>query len=94
MSSYLKVRNMESPRTGQPVANQFIIRGDDGTLTFQSYRTTIATEDAHGRVTLDDGALDYSVTTSKYLYRFLDADRKQVKARIADGTYAVADLNP
>ena len=87
-----RVRNMTSPRTGNPVANQFIIEDDNGE-TFQSYRTTIARRDNDGGLTLDRNALDYSVTTSKYLYGFLDADRKELKAGIADGSIKVADLN-
>lgn len=50
----------------------------------------------NGRVTLDTNALDYSKTTSKYLYRFLGGvTRKDVLARIKSGTcnYHVADLN-
>lgn len=90
----MQVRNMNGS-SGREVPNQFIINDDHGNTFFQSYRTIIAKEGPLGRVTLDTSALNYSVTTSKYLYRFLDVEggRKQVLARIADGTYAVADLN-
>lgn len=36
-----KVKNMYSPRSGNPVANQFIIEAEEGTI-FQSYDTVIA----------------------------------------------------
>jgi hypothetical protein len=100
----MRVSNMEG-RSGRPVANQFVIEDDD-TETFQSYKTTIAvkryvarTEGQFVGVTLDHRALDYSVTTSRYLYQFLTersagtVDRASVKRAIASGTYAVADLN-
>lgn len=93
----MRVRNMTSPRTGQPVANQFIIEDDKGRETFQSYRTTIATIDrgpSCADVVLDTSALEYSVTTSKYLYQFLGGvTRQEVLARIERGEYRVADLN-
>lgn len=40
----MHVTNMNSPRTGKPVANQFIITNGDITV-FQSYASTIATID-------------------------------------------------
>ena len=52
------------------VKNQFIIRDKDVTI-FQSYNTVIAKK-TKTRTILDKKALDYSRTTSKYLYRFLD----------------------
>lgn len=96
----MRVTNMRSPRTGSKVANQFVIESDDSE-TFQSYDTTIAII-GYGvaGVTLDTSALDYSVTTSKYLYRFIsdrlggDWTRKDVLAAIASGRFKVADLNP
>jgi hypothetical protein len=89
------VRNLHG-RTGREVANQFVI--DDGDNEwFQSYRTIVARKDYDngGQVTLDTYALDYSNTTSRYLYQFLGygADRASVKARIKSGKYLVADLN-
>ena len=50
--------------------NQFVIFGDDGSTVFQSYSSVIAI--------LKDGKLtlgkywDYSKTTSKHLYNFLN----------------------
>lgn len=98
MKNIPRVRNLESPRTGNPVANQFVIE-DGKREVFQSYKTVVAVVE-DGKVTLDKRALDYSVTTSKYLYQFLvwaypyrDVSRADVKRMIADGTYNVADLN-
>ena len=84
----MKVENMVSNR-GNYVSNQFIITDDKGREIFQSYETTIAIFD-HGKITLDTNALDYSVTTSKYLYMFLGMDRKAIKK---DSTIIYKDLN-
>lgn len=96
--SKVKVENMESPRTGAPVANQFIITvlNDDGTKTkyFQSYRTIIAFENPHGNFVLDAQNWDYSITTLKYLGRFLGGyNKKEIEKGIKDGSYQTADLN-
>jgi len=37
----MKVSNMVG-RTGKPVANQFILTGNDGSETFQSYNSVIS----------------------------------------------------
>lgn len=80
----MKVRNMESPRTGRPVANQFII-ADDHRMIFQSYESMIVDIDfAHSTVTFGRD-WNYSTTTSKYRNEFLDmylpslADTKKLK---------------
>lgn len=65
----MKVRNMTSSN-GRAVPNQFIIY-DKGDYYFQSYDTVIAKADYAGRVTIIEGACDFSRTTSKYLYSFL-----------------------
>ena len=77
---------------GNYVPNQFIINNNNEEVIFQSYETTIA-RIKNGNVTLDEKALDYSRTTSKYLYLFLNRDRKEIKKRIENGTYRVEDLN-
>ena len=83
----MKVENMVSSR-GNYVPNQFIIT-DDGMEIFQSYETIIAIKDK-GKITLDNNALEYSRTTSKYLYLFLGMDRKEI---IKDSTIIYKDLN-
>lgn len=89
-----KVSSMTSPRSGKPVANQFIIEVN-GTSYFQSYRTVIAavtSRYAIGGVKLDK-AWNYSRTTSKYLYRFLNTNRKEIIQNLNTGNWLVADLN-
>ena len=83
----MKVENMVSS-SGNYVPNQFIIT-DDGREIFQSYETIIAIKDK-GKIILDNDALDYSKTTSKYLYMFLGMDRKAIKK---DSTIIYKDLN-
>ena len=73
----MKVENMVSNR-GNYVPNQFIITDDDGREIFQSYETIIAIVD-DGEIILDSDALDYSKTTSKYLYLFLGMNKKEIK---------------
>lgn len=73
----MKVENMVSNR-GSYVPNQFIITDDEGREIFQSYETIIAIKD-NGKIILDSDALDYSKTTSKYLYLFLGMNRKEIK---------------
>ncbi len=85
------VRNMTSNRSGNEVANQFIIETGDETI-FQSYRTTIAKYTPKGLV-FDTGAMDYSVTTSKYLRQFTNMNKAEWVAGIKDGTITVEDLN-
>ena len=73
----MKVENMVSNR-GNYIPNQFIITDDDGREIFQSYETIIAIKD-NGKIILDSDALDYSRTTSKYLYLFLGMNRNEIK---------------
>lgn len=61
----MHVTNMNSPRTGKPVANQFIIT-DGRTEVFQSYASTIATIDHDARTITIGEDWDYSITTGKY----------------------------
>lgn len=68
----LKVYNMLSDR-GNPVANQFVIHdGHNSKVYFQSYSSLIAEYDyLDGRLTLGR-RFDYSVTTVKYLHKWID----------------------
>ena len=72
----MNVENMVSNR-GNYIPNQFIITDDEGRDIFQSYETIIAIKDK-GKITLDNNALEYSRTTSKYLYLFLGMNRKEI----------------
>lgn len=82
---------MLSPRTGKPIANQFIIDCRDYDL-FQSYNSIIVKKGIHG-VQLDETYWNYSRTTSKYRNEFLGEDTKTIKSKIASGEYEVTNLN-
>lgn len=70
----IKVYNLSSPRTGEPVKNQFAIRVPmAGIVKFQSYDTLCASYDTDCRIlTLYPAAFGYSVTTSRYTRVFLE----------------------
>ena len=77
---------------GKPIANQFIIRADNGRY-FQSYSSIIAFISNDGEVTLDKNTWDYSKTTSKYRNLFLGEDTKTTQKKIDSGEYKLDDLN-
>ena len=87
-----KVRQMKSVRTGNPVANQFIIYTPDGNY-FQSYNSVIAFRANDGKITLDKYYWNYSRTTSKYRNEFLGEYIADTRAKIESGEYELADLN-
>lgn len=62
------VMNLESPRSGNPVANQFVISTENGEV-FQSYQTPIAKKE--GVIYTISNDWNYSRTTSKYFYQWL-----------------------
>jgi hypothetical protein len=100
-----KVTNMESTRTGNKVANQFIImekgEGWNGNFisrkTFQSYDSVIAIkttwEDGTQEVELDPTYWNYSRTTSKYRSQFLHETTEETKKKIESGEYKYSNLN-
>ena len=90
----VSIKNMDSPRTGSPVANQFLIecKGIRPFRLFKSYDSIIAIE-CEGKVYLDKDTWDYSVTTSKYRNIFLDEDSKETQGKIKNGTYTLVNLN-
>ena len=69
----INVKNLSSPRTGDPVKNQFCISIPLAGITrFQSYNTTCLVYDRDCRIlTVYPEAFGYSVTTSKYSRSFL-----------------------
>ena len=69
----ISVKNLSSPRTGEPVKNQFVVNIPlAGIIRFQSYETTCLVYDRDCRVlTVYPEAFGYSVTTSKYSRSFL-----------------------
>lgn len=91
-----KVTNLKSPRTGNPVANQFVIKLDDG-YYFQSYETVIAYMplNYNQESIILDPDWAYSVTTLKYLKQFLgiNESKKRIEKLIDLGIYKVESLN-
>ena len=73
VNAKIKVYNLSSSRTGDPVKNQFCISIPAAGITrFQSYETTCLVYDRDCRVlTVYPEAFGYSVTTSKYSRAFL-----------------------
>lgn len=70
----IKVENIASRRSGEPVRNQFCIYDRTNyTRIFQSYETVCLKYDWLCKVlTVYPAAFDYSVTTSKYSKVFLE----------------------
>ena len=73
VNAKISVKNLSSPRTGEPVKNQFCINIPLAGITcFQSYNTTCLVYDRECYVlTIYPEAFNYSVTTSKYSRAFL-----------------------
>lgn len=67
----MKVYNMKSARSGRPVSNQFVIQVGN-MLYFQSYESVVCVVDTVNRLICFGRDWDYSVTTKKYLYQFLN----------------------
>ena len=88
----IRVYQMESPRTGRPVANQFKIYTDKG-VYFQSYYSIIAFKPYKGDTQLDKNFWDYSRTTSRYRNEFLGEDTNETRRRIKEGEYKLTNLN-
>ena len=73
VNAKISVKNLSSPRTGEPVKNQFCINIPLAGITqFQSYNTTCLVYDRERYIlTVYPEAFNYSVTTSKYSRAFL-----------------------
>lgn len=87
-----KVYQMKSPRSGAPVANQFVILTPKG-MYFQSYQSIIAYKPLKGPIALDKHFWDYSVTTNKYLAQFLGFGKPQQREQIKNKEIILKDLN-
>ena len=92
----IRVNNLESPRSGNPVANQYEIETDKYYI-FQSYGSVIAKKERGflGKVILDPYYWNYSRTTLKYLKQFLrvNLSSKEIEEKIKNGTYKTRNLN-
>lgn len=71
-------------KLNQLANNQVVVIDDEGRRTLFSYGTAVA-QYRGDRLVLAPGALDYSVTTSKYIYSFTGMDRKGILAAIKSG---------
>lgn len=88
----VKVSNMISSN-GNEVANQFRINTSEGQY-FQSYNSIIALRPiCGGKIQLDIGTWDYSVTTGKYRNIFLGETKRETEVKIKSGEYILTDLN-
>jgi hypothetical protein len=89
-----KVRQMTSPKTSNPVSNQFIIYTPKGRY-FQSYNSIIAfiPNNRNHKTQLDEYYWDYSRTTSKYRNEFLNENTQETKKKIKNKTYKLTNLN-
>ena len=88
----IQVNQMCSPRTGNPVANQFVIMTKKG-IYFQSYETIIAYKPDNGKIKLDSRYWNYSVTTTKYRNMFTGLDTNETKKAIKDKEIILTNLN-
>jgi hypothetical protein len=89
----MKVSNMTSNSSGKEVANQFIIRDDNGNEFFQSYDSIIVKIDKCGQIYLDETYWDYSKTTGKYRNKYLGETKAETQKKIDNGTYELTNLN-
>ena len=87
------VENFKSNRSGNPIANQFVITIENGDKIFQSYKSVIAIKTFCGKVQIDVDRWNYSRTTSRYRSIFLNENTKQTREKINNGTYLLTDLN-
>jgi len=90
-----QITNLQSPRSGNPVANQFLISTDKYNI-FKSYETIIAKEDRDTKkITLDKNSWNYSATTLRYLKVFLGTSKskKELEEDIKQGIYKLSNLN-
>lgn len=90
-----KVCNLRSSR-GNVVPNQYRIETDEGSY-FQSYRTLIAfrPHSYKNPVLLDEPYWQggQTRTTNKYLYQFLNLNRREIKDAIRTGQIVLGELN-
>jgi hypothetical protein len=86
----MKVANLMSSN-GNKVANQFVIE-TGSKIYFQSYNSIIAEIDG-GQIYVDPVYYNYSKTTSKYLYRFLNLNKKEIESYLKTGKIKFKNLN-
>lgn len=77
------ISNMQSPSTGKPVSNQFVVESGRYSF-FQSYKSLIGVYDKKARRITLGTKWDYSQTTLKYLHKWLESDAFNAWAYIRD----------
>ena len=89
----MKVKQLISKKSGNPIANQFIITTDKG-LYFQSYNSIICFIDkTNDKIYLDPSYWNYSKTTSKYRNQFLNTNSQEINKLINSGIIKWKNLN-
>lgn len=83
-----RVRNLSSPRTYRPVANQYDLIHENG-VAFQSYGSLVAVH-MNGALFLTNYH-DYSVTTSKYATEWTGLSTKERRAGLKDGSIVLIE---
>lgn len=86
----MKVTNLRSS-SGNKVPNQYSIETGNS-IIFQSYDSIIA-EVTKGIIYLDPVYYNYSKTTSKYLYMFLNMNKKEIQEGLRSGKIQFKNLN-
>lgn len=89
---------MNSPKSGYPVANQYLITTyEGGTLVeyFQSYRSVIVKQvyGKNPKTYLDRDYWNYSRTTGKYRNQYLGENTAETRKKIKSGEYILTNLN-
>ena len=79
-----KVQNLQSPRSGRDVPNQYDLIHENG-IAFQSYGSLIAVR-MNGYLYLTDYH-DYSKTTSKYATEWTSFSTKERRAGLESGKF-------
>ena len=86
----MEITKMRSPRSGQPVPNQFDIQVENKRI-FKSYESVIVMI-RNNKVYLDTEYWDWSNTTGKYRNIFLGENKKDTETKIKSGEYILTDL--
>ena len=79
----VRVSNMQSPRTGKPVSNQFVVESSRYSF-FQSYSSLVGVYNKKARRITLGRKWDYSTTTLKHLHKWLEGDAFNAWAYIRD----------
>ena len=82
LGGFIRVAPICSPRSGQPVRNQYEVRFENGSL-FQSYGTLIGAR-VNGKLYLSEHHC-YSTTTSKYCTEWCGMNPRERRKALSSG---------